>query len=386
MDTTIPQESLIEWEGNWRALQPEGAPDDGFNLDTVSAYAFGLPAGTGGSFAIIDHVQLIVIPGVSMPEFPVEEVTTVPAAELTPAQVEEVVLNEVLLEPMAYAEPILIADFEQGVAYVSQADGPAIGFVPWGDATANAIIGITQVMPFTELAIPLSVAPNQIMRIDYNIGAWGEFTYAFSDGYTWLSQDWTHHYAFSFWLHGNNTGQIVQIELFDNRDPESNADSAERFFYHLLDDYGGWQHFTIPFAFFHRRSDWQPNGAPDDGFNLDAVWGFAFGFPGGVGAKTAYLDQVEIVVVDDPSQVATSAQTSVTEVVVDESIGWDTRDWTLLWSDGFDGAAGSAINAESWTCEVGGHGWGNNEMEYYTDRTENVALDGDGHLIITARE
>ena len=120
--------------------------------------------------------------------------------------------------------------------------------------------------------------------------------------------------------------------------------------------------------------------------NLDAVWGFAFGFPGGVGAQTAYVDQVEIVVVNDPTQVATSAQTSVTEVVVGERIGWDTRDWTLLWSDEFDGAAGTAITGESWTCEVGGHGWGNNEMEYYTDRTENVALDGDGHLIITARE
>ena len=152
--------------------------------------------------------------------------------------------------------------------------------MPWGDTTANAIIGITQVIPFTELAIPLSVAPNQIMRIDYNIGAWGGFTYAFSDGYTWLSQDWTHHNAFSFWLYGNNTGQIVQIELFDIRDPESNVDTAERFFYHLLDDYHGWQHFTIPLAFFQRLSDWQPHGAPDDGFKPRRGLGFRLWFPG----------------------------------------------------------------------------------------------------------
>ena len=44
------------------------------------------------------------------------------------------------------------------------------------------------------------------------------------------------------------------------------------------------------------------------------------------------------------------------------------------------------ISSESWTCEVGGHGWGNNELEYYTDRIENAALDGAGNLVITARE
>ena len=31
-------------------------------------------------------------------------------------------------------------------------------------------------------------------------------------------------------------------------------------------------------------------------------------------------------------------------------------------------------------------GWGNNELQYYTAEPENLALDGDGHLVITARE
>ena len=69
-----------------------------------------------------------------------------------------------------------------------------------------------------------------------------------------------------------------------------------------------------------------------------------------------------------------------------ESIGWDTRKWDLLWSDEFDAEAGTAIDDSAWTCEIGGHGWGNNEMEYYTDRVENVSHDGDGNLVITARE
>ena len=366
--------------------QPSGAPDDGFGLDAVSAYAFGLPAGIGSAFAIIDEVQLVVLQGVDSPVTATVEEAAAEAPEPEPVELVEVPLNEALLATMPYAEPVMVADYENGLQYVSQADGAAVGFVAWGDTTANAIIGASQIMPFTELALPDASAPNQILRIDYNIGAWGGFTHAFSDGAGWHSMDWTDHNAMQFWLYGNDTGRVIQVEIFDNRQMDSNADSAERFYYHLLDDYEGWRQFTLPFAFFQRRADWQPGGAPDDGFNLDAVWGYAFGFPAGVGAKTAYLDDLMIVVVDDPSQVQVDASEIVTEVEVDESIGWETREWELLWSDEFDAEAGSPINSESWTCEVGGHGWGNNELEYYTDRVENAAHDGKGNLVITARE
>ena len=76
----------------------------------------------------------------------------------------------------------------------------------------------------------------------------------------------------------------------------------------------------------------------------------------------------------------------VTEVEVDQSIGWNSRQCDLLWSDEFDAAAGTPINDASWTCEIGGHGWGNNELEYYSDRVDNVSHDGEGNLVITARE
>lgn len=56
-----------------------------------------------------------------------------------------------------------------------------------------------------------------------------------------------------------------------------------------------------------------------------------------------------------------------------------------MWSDEFDGAAGSLPDATNWVMETGGNGWGNNELEYYTDRAENAALDGNGSLVITAR-
>ena len=59
--------------------------------------------------------------------------------------------------------------------------------------------------------------------------------------------------------------------------------------------------------------------------------------------------------------------------------------WTLAWSDEFDGASGAPVDGTKWVAESGGHGWGNQEREYYTAGTENASLDGSGHLVITAK-
>ncbi|MFI5889179.1 family 16 glycosylhydrolase [Actinoplanes sp. NPDC051513] len=57
----------------------------------------------------------------------------------------------------------------------------------------------------------------------------------------------------------------------------------------------------------------------------------------------------------------------------------------VVWSDEFNGASGSAIDSSKWKFDIGGSGWGNNELEYYTNSTSNVYQDGAGHLAITAR-
>lgn len=57
----------------------------------------------------------------------------------------------------------------------------------------------------------------------------------------------------------------------------------------------------------------------------------------------------------------------------------------LIFSDEFNGPAGASPDPSKWDLEVGGSGWGNDELEYYTTRDANVALDGKGHLAITAR-
>ena len=56
---------------------------------------------------------------------------------------------------------------------------------------------------------------------------------------------------------------------------------------------------------------------------------------------------------------------------------------TLVFSDEFSGAAGEQPSA--WRHEVGGHGWGNDELQSFTDRPANSALDGTGDLDLTAR-
>jgi beta-glucanase (GH16 family) len=57
--------------------------------------------------------------------------------------------------------------------------------------------------------------------------------------------------------------------------------------------------------------------------------------------------------------------------------------WRLVWSDEFEGPAGQRPDPDKWSFEVGGDGWGNGELQFYTG--ENSALDGEGHLVITAR-
>jgi beta-glucanase (GH16 family) len=59
--------------------------------------------------------------------------------------------------------------------------------------------------------------------------------------------------------------------------------------------------------------------------------------------------------------------------------------FTLAWSDEFNGADGSSPDASKWTYDTGGNGWGNNELEYYTNRTQNAQIKS-GNLVITAQK
>jgi beta-glucanase (GH16 family) len=57
----------------------------------------------------------------------------------------------------------------------------------------------------------------------------------------------------------------------------------------------------------------------------------------------------------------------------------------LIWSDDFNGPAGTPPDPARWGYDTGGNGWGNKELEYYTSRPANAELNGKGDLAITAR-
>jgi len=55
-------------------------------------------------------------------------------------------------------------------------------------------------------------------------------------------------------------------------------------------------------------------------------------------------------------------------------------DWELIWYDEFESGI---IDTSKWCYDIGGHGWGNNELQYYTDRPINSFIEN-GKLIIQA--
>lgn len=56
--------------------------------------------------------------------------------------------------------------------------------------------------------------------------------------------------------------------------------------------------------------------------------------------------------------------------------------WKLVWGDEFD--RDGAPDPTLWNFDVGGHGWGNRELQFYTDRAENARVEH-GLLVIEAR-
>jgi beta-glucanase (GH16 family) len=58
--------------------------------------------------------------------------------------------------------------------------------------------------------------------------------------------------------------------------------------------------------------------------------------------------------------------------------------WSMVWSDEFDG---NALNEQIWAYNIGTGigGWGNNELQYYTNNPNNIEV-SNGSLKITARQ
>ena len=70
-------------------------------------------------------------------------------------------------------------------------------------------------------------------------------------------------------------------------------------------------------------------------------------------------------------------------VVLAFSLRLRAQNWVLVWSDEFDGPAGSGPDPNNWTYDIG-TGFGTGEIEHMTDSRDNSYLDGNGNLVIKA--
>lgn len=70
------------------------------------------------------------------------------------------------------------------------------------------------------------------------------------------------------------------------------------------------------------------------------------------------------------------------DLFIPESADTDISGWELVWHDEFDG---DALDRTNWGFNTGGTGFGNNELQYYTDSSDNAFVE-DGLLVIQALE
>ena len=64
-----------------------------------------------------------------------------------------------------------------------------------------------------------------------------------------------------------------------------------------------------------------------------------------------------------------------------ETNDWEIEGWNIVWKDEFDK---DSLDLTKWSREIGGHGWGNNELQFYTDSDSNSYVEN-GNLILKAQ-
>lgn len=92
---------------------------------------------------------------------------------------------------------------------------------------------------------------------------------------------------------------------------------------------------------------------------------------------------------DDPGTGGSTGSGPVTQPTdefckeINNTYVYEDLDYTLVWSDEFDG---TELNLSDWTHEIGGNGWGNNELQYYTDNERNAFVENGSLIIKLLRE
>ena len=188
------------------------------------------------------------------------------------------------------ATAIVIDDFESGLPSGNDADGVVIGFSTFFGAGSSIGISTTNAHP----PLPGEGVGNNVLDVSSDVIGFAGFIHSFENPAvdSWVPQDWTVFDALSLNLFGYNSGTALFIDILDNRNPGSTTDDAERFSYSFVDDFSGWRQITAPFSDFARKEI--GNGAPNDGFGLTDVHGWAFGMLSTQGPISYYIDDFEL--------------------------------------------------------------------------------------------
>jgi beta-glucanase (GH16 family) len=100
----------------------------------------------------------------------------------------------------------------------------------------------------------------------------------------------------------------------------------------------------------------------------------------GVGAGAAIVAVVILVLAFSPG--AATAPPIAAPAVSGAATASPSPAGDVLWEDDFNGSRGSSVSSQNWTYAQGGGGWGNDELQTYTQ--QNAVLDGKSHLVISA--
>lgn len=109
------------------------------------------------------------------------------------------------------------------------------------------------------------------------------------------------------------------------------------------------------------------------------------------GLSTTWTSDAEDIAVVDANGLVTALKagnatitlsTPLESVSALVAVKHEWSDYALVWSDEFNG---TMLDESVWNYNTGGNGWGNNELQYYTNRQENIRVTN-GCLEIEARK
>ena len=185
----------------------------------------------------------------------------------------------------------LVDNFENGLPYGKDSNNIEVGFVTFRDSDSTVAISTTTTPP---APVPNVADPNNVLQMDVNVASYAGFVHNFENATVdgWVSQDWSAYEGISFWLYGNNSDTTMFMDVLDNRNPGSTTDDAERWSIDIPDNFSGWQQIKIPFTSMHRKEI--GNSAPNDGFGLTEVHGWALGTITTTTPQTYYVDNVAL--------------------------------------------------------------------------------------------